>query len=126
MYIRFVVDEFSEESNQRLGVFHAIRYLRDDGELFDYELNQAENIMGWFYDNLESPLDNISKQKLKKSDFLISWFKVSATEHISKVREFVTLLESKGITVNQLTTTKPGKVVYSDDFQIFAKPFVVF
>jgi hypothetical protein len=126
VYIRFVVDEFSEESRQRRGVFHAIRYLIDDGELFDYELNQAENIMGWFYENLESPLDNISKQKLKKSDVLISWFKVSATEHISKVREFVTLLENKGISVNQLKTTKPGKVVYSDDFQIFAKPFVVF
>jgi len=123
VYIRFVVDEFNEESNQRLGIFHAVRYMKDDNEFFDYELEQAEQTMEWFNKHLESPLDYLNKQKSKKSDVFISWFKMSAKEHISKVREFVFLLESKGVVVDQIRTDKPGKIVYSDEFQIFAKPF---
>ena len=123
VYIRFVVDEFNEESNQRLGIFHAVRYMEDDNEFFDYELEQAEQTMEWFNKHLESPLDYLNKQKSKKSDVFISWFKMSAKEHISKVREFVFLLESKGVVVDQIRTDKPGKIVYSDEFQIFAKPF---
>jgi len=123
VYIRFVVDEFNEESNQRLGIFHAVRYMKDDNEFFDYELEQAEQTMEWFNKHLESPLDYLNKQKSKKSDVFISWFKMSAKEHISKVREFVFLLESKGVVVDQIRTDKPGKIVYSDEYQIFAKPF---
>lgn len=123
MYIRFVVDEFNEESNQRLGIFHAIRYMKDDNEFFDYELEQAEQTMEWFNNHLESPLHYLNKQKSKKSDVFISWFKMSAKEHISKVREFVFLLENKGVVVDQIRTDKPGKIVYSDEYQIFAKPF---
>ena len=126
MYIRFVVDELNEESNQRLGIFHAVRYMKDDNEFFDYELEHAESIMGWFNKHLESPLDYLNKQKSKKSDIFISWFKMSATEHISKAREFVFLLENKGVIVEQLKTENPGKIVYSDENQIFAKPFVRF
>lgn len=123
MYIRFVVDEFNEESNQRLGIFHAVRYMKDDNEFYDYELEQAERTMGWFNKNLNSPLDYLNKQKSKKSDVFISWFKMSATEHITRVREFVFLLENKGVIVEQIKTDNPGKIVYSDEHQIFAKPF---
>ena len=124
MYLRFVVNEFSEEANQRLGIFHAIRYLKDDGEFLPYELAQAEQTMNWFSNNLESPLDYLNKQKSKKSDVFVSWFKVSAKLHIQKVREFAILLESKGVIVEQLKTNSPGKIVYEDDYQVFAKPFV--
>ena len=79
MYIRFVVDELNEESNQRLGVFHAVRYMKDDNLFYDYELEQAEKIMGWFNKFLDSPLDFLNKKKSNKSDVCISWFKVSAT-----------------------------------------------
>lgn len=123
MYIRFVVDEFNEESNQRLGIFHAVKYMKDDNKFFDYELEQAEQTMEWFNKHLESPLDYLNKQKSKKSDIFISWFKMSAKEHITKVREFVFLLESKGVVVDQIRTDRPGKIVYSDEYQIFAKPF---
>lgn len=126
MYIRFVIDDVCEESNQRLGIFQAVSYLKDDNVLFDYELAHAECILNWFNKNLESPFDHLNKQKLKKSDIYISWFKISAIEHIAKVREFVSLLENKDVFVDQIRAVNPGKIVYLDDFQVFAKPFKKF
>ncbi|MDU0354469.1 hypothetical protein RS130_11465 [Paraglaciecola aquimarina] len=123
MYLRFVVNEFNEESNQRLGIFHAIRYLKDDGEFLPYELAQAESVMNWFSNHLESPLDYLNKQKSKKSDVFISWFKVSARLHIQKVREFAIILEGKGVIVEQLKTDNPVEIVYEDDHQVFARPY---
>ncbi|MEZ8579435.1 hypothetical protein AB6D24_06290 [Vibrio splendidus] len=76
---------------------------------YDYELEHIAEVMGWFDENLESPLDYLNKQKSKKSDVYISWFLESSSEHISKVREFVFLVESKGVAVDQLRTETPGK-----------------
>lgn len=126
MYIRFVINEFCPESNQRLGLFHAVRYMKDDNKFLDYELEQAKRTMDWFNNNLESPLDYLNTQKLRKADIFISWFKISAKKHISKVREFVVLLESKGVVVEQIRTDRPGKIVYSDEYQVFAKPYQKF
>ncbi len=126
MYIRFFVNEIAEESGQKLGIFHAIRYLNDDGELSVIECELADQIMTWFSNNLESPLDNLNKQKSKKSEIYISWFKVSAKKHISKARELACILENKDISVEMFTTDKPGKIVYEDEFQIFSMPYKVF
>lgn len=126
MYIRFVVDEIDEDSCQRKGIFQAISGMKKQDDFYDYELDYIAESMGWFDENLESPLDYLNKQKSQKSDVYISWFIESASEHIAKVREFVFLVESKGVVVSQIRTVNPGKIVYSDEFQIFAKPFTRF
>ena len=54
-YIRFVVLEIHPDSGQQVGVFHAVRYLRDDGVLSPEELQRASELMEWFNDNLEKP-----------------------------------------------------------------------
>ena len=126
MYIRFSVNEIAEESGQKLGILHAIRYLNDDGELSKIEFELADKIMTWFSSNLKSPLDNLNKKKSKKSEIYISWFKISAKKHISKARELVSILENKNISVEMLTTDKPGKIVYEDEFQVFSMPYKVF
>ncbi|MCZ4293308.1 hypothetical protein [Vibrio sinaloensis] len=126
MYIRFVVDEIDEDSCQRKGIFQAISGMKKQDDFYDYELDYIAEVMGWFDENLESPLDYLNKQKSQKSDVYISWFIESASEHIAKVREFVFLVESKGVVVSQIRTVNPGKIVYSDEFQIFAKPFTRF
>ena len=55
MYLRFVVAEFDEDSNMELGVFHAIRNLRDEGKLLDFEEEQHDLIREWFNEHLEKP-----------------------------------------------------------------------
>lgn len=126
MYIRFTVHEISEESGQKLGIFHAIRYLYDDGELTDLEFDLADRLMAWFSKNLGSPLRYLNKQKSKKSVIYISWFKVSSKSHIEKARELASILENKDISVEVLKTNKPGKIVFEDEHQIFARPYKKF
>jgi hypothetical protein len=53
----------------------------------------------------------------------ISWFKLSATEHVSRMRELVALLEHKDIAVEEFRTDKPGYIVYDDAHQVAAIPF---
>jgi hypothetical protein len=48
MYLRFVVSELHQDSDRGLGVFHAARYLRDDGHLFPYEEAHLEDLIEWF------------------------------------------------------------------------------
>lgn len=67
-----------------MGIFHAVRYMRDDGELTEEEFNIADELMGWFSDNMKSPIEYLNKQKSKKSEVYISWFKDSAREHIKR------------------------------------------
>lgn len=126
MYIRFVVDEIDEGSGQRKGIFQAIGNMKRQDVFYEYELEHIADVMDWFNENLESPLDYLNKQKLRKSEVCISWFIESASEHIAKVREFVCLVESKGVVVSQIRTDNPGKTVYVDEYQLFAKPFTRF
>lgn len=123
MYVRFVVDQIDEDSNQRKGIFQAISCMKKQEVFYDYELEHIAEVMAWFDENLESPLDYLNTQKSKKSEVYISWFLESSSKHISKIREFVFLVESKGVAVEQLRTESPGKIVYADKFQVFAKPF---
>ncbi|MHB8882634.1 MAG: hypothetical protein ACYC69_14145 [Thermodesulfovibrionales bacterium] len=116
MFIRFIVNEKHVKSTSRLGIFHAIRYLRDDGELTDDELREMDQVMEWFADHMEAP-DRLSRTKA------ISWFKDSPKEHISNIRKIVAVLRTHDIEVEMVRTDKPGYLVYEDDYQIFAEPF---
>src|SRR5438045_1964025 len=55
MYIRFVVAHIDEDSERKLGVFHAVCYLREQGELYAYEEEQHDSLRRWFNKNLERP-----------------------------------------------------------------------
>ena len=67
------------------------------------------------------------RSKSKKHDKqrkAISWFKESAKEHIQNIREIAVILENHGISVSMITTDRPGYIVYEDEYQITAEPFV--
>ena len=53
----------------------------------------------------------------------ISWFKSSAIKYIHKMREYSQILESHDVLVIQITTERPGNIVYEDEHQIAAIPF---
>src|SRR5882724_5007599 len=125
MYLRFVVADIDEDSGEELGVFHAVRYLRDDGKLFWYEEEQHDLIREWFNNNLEKPtrFTNSKPPFYRKKSKAISWFKDSAYGHIAHARSLVTILQNHGVSVQMLKTERVGYVVYEDEHQIVAEPF---
>lgn len=53
----------------------------------------------------------------------VTWLNMSATEHVSRMRQLVTLLDQRDAAVEELRTTKPGYIVYEDEYQVAAVPF---
>jgi len=58
-----------------------------------------------------------------KENISTSWFKDSATEIISKIREIQLILENNEIFVEVQQSKKPGYIIYEDEFQIVVDPF---
>jgi hypothetical protein len=125
MYLRFVVTQIDEDSERALGVFHAVRYLRDAGKLHEFEEYQHDMVRWWFNQNLERPkrLTAAKAPFCRKKNRALSWFKDTALEHVSHVREVVAILENHGVHVQTLKAQRVGYIVYEDEYQIVAEPF---
>jgi hypothetical protein len=80
MYLRYVVAEIHEDSERELGVFHAVRYLRDEDKLHAYEEEQLDSIVQWFNEHLEKPTRFTASKPpfYRKTNKAISWFKDNA------------------------------------------------
>ena len=124
-YLRFVVADLDVNSGKELGVFHAVLRLRERGKLHAYEEKLHDSTRQWFNENLEKPTRFTASKPphYRKPNKAISWFKDTAIEHISHIRDLVGVLENHGVAVKTLKTDRVGYVVYEDEFQIVAEPF---
>jgi hypothetical protein len=126
MYLRFVVADLDEDSGMELGIFHAVRNLREGGKLYSYEEEQHDQIRKWFNENLQKPTRFTASKPpfYRKKNKAISWFKDNAHEHIARARSLVAILLNHGVSVQMLKTERVGYVVYEDEYQIVAEPFI--
>jgi hypothetical protein len=125
MYLRFVAAEIDEDSERELGVFHAVRNLRDEEKLHAHEEEQHDSIVQWFNEHLEKPTRFTASKPpfYRKTNKAISCFKDTAHEHLARVRELVAILEHHGVSVRMLKSNRVEYIVYEDEFQIVAQPF---
>jgi hypothetical protein len=93
MYLRFVVPEIDEDSGRELGVFHAVRNLREEGKLYPHEEDEHDSIRAWFNENLDKPTRFTASKPpyYRKKSKAVSWFKDTAHEHLSRVRSLVAI-----------------------------------
>ena len=117
MYVRFVVGTNRESPRYQTGVVTELRMLRDSGELPDYYLDHVEELFEWI--NSELPCPPFSKSQWSKD--AICWFKDSAQDLISRLRDMIAILEIHDRPVRTITTTDPGRICYEDDYQVVAQ-----
>ena len=122
-FIRFAVTTRDASSDQQQGVFTALYALEDARALLPHEEEWFQGIERWFDENLARPSRLAWSSRPNAPERAISWFKLSATEHVSRMRELVALLEHKDIAVEEFRTDKPGYIVYEDAHQVAAIPF---
>jgi hypothetical protein len=123
MFIRFVIDEMDADSGRRQGLFQAADALSESGVLSREDDDRLESIYAWFKKNLKVP-DRLSlSPRANRKAQAISWFKDTATEHISKMREYQTILERYGLRIHVIKSKRLGYVVYEDAHQVAAYPF---
>jgi hypothetical protein len=123
MYMRFVVKQLDPDSGRRQGLFQAGGRLGRSGILTKTDSERLTAIEVWFSKNLRRPSRLAISTKPHRKAQAISWLKISAHEHINKMREFQQILERNGLGVELLRTAQPGYIVYEDEFQVAAYPF---
>jgi hypothetical protein len=116
MFLRFAAHSVDERTSREIGLFTALYRLETAGSLSNYETSWFGEQERWFNEHLQKPSGLTTPAA-------VLWFKSTATEHITRMRALVELLEHKDVPVVVLETDKPGYIVYEDDHQIAAVPF---
>ena len=125
MYIRFITGEIHDNTSHEVGVFQAAYGLRRNRHLLEHEEARLTELLDWFNANLPKPtrLTTSKPPYYRKQNRAISWFKDIATEHISKLREVVSILNEHDVHTEMIQTDRPGYIVYEDNYQIVAEAF---
>ncbi|MBR0692847.1 hypothetical protein [Bradyrhizobium lablabi] len=124
--LRFVLQRSHPDTGVEDGVFSAAYELRDRTQVSVQEREQLENLLSWFRKNLAIP-ERFNRTKSKgyyrRKTAGVSWLKPTATEHIEKMRALASVLENNGYGVTQITTDRPGYIIFEDLHQVIAEPF---
>jgi hypothetical protein len=118
MFLRFTTLNLNEKSGQPVGIFHAVRYLRDDGLLTGEQEGIANEVFDWLYDHLDAPGHHV----LEANPEAVSWFRTTATNHIAQAERLIPILEAHGYRVTSARLLDPGTIVYADSAQVLAMP----
>jgi hypothetical protein len=116
VYIRFVVGTNREAPRYQTGAVVELRMLRDSGELPDYDIDSINELFEWI--NRELPCPPFDGAGWSKD--AICWFKDGAQDLISRFRDMIAILEIHGRPVRTIRTSKPGTILYEDDYQVVA------
>lgn len=121
MYVRFVAAAPSQNAYRATGIFTILRWLRDDGKLDQQEIEFLNEIFEWYNTHLPAPPFREKLQKKAWTDDAVAWFRDDAKEYIEKMWDMVAVLKAHGEPVRFVQTNNPGKIVYSDEYQIVAE-----
>jgi hypothetical protein len=116
MFFRLEVSEIHQESGQPMGIFHAVRYLRDDDVLSPAELIVADQVFDWMWAHLDAPDQAI----LAAHPTAVSWFRATATEGLRQAELIAAILQAHGQVVVRRQAEDPGPLVYQDALQVLA------
>jgi hypothetical protein len=89
-----------------------------EGRLEIYEEEILKSAFAWLNKNLPTPTKVVESGK----NHAISWFKDSANEPIERMWSIVAVLRENGILVDVVRTSNPGRILYEDEWQVFAAP----
>ncbi|NSX53396.1 hypothetical protein [Parasulfitobacter algicola] len=113
--------------NARSGFFCAAYELRNAPILDQAQHDQLEALLDWFRKNVAIPKRfNKSKSKgyYRRDAKGLSWFRADANEALGKAFELVALLKENGYQIELLRTGRIGYIIYEDDVQTVAEPFL--
>lgn len=119
MYVRFIV--LAPRRRRAFGLFRADTWLLDDPSLPAWLRRPIDEHYKWFNANLCSPYGR-ARPGRRIHVTAVSWFTPGAHAHIARARELATLIDEAGHLTAMIVARHVGHVVYSDAFQVVAKP----
>ena len=124
--IRFVVPGNTIWTGAAVGLIQYAYRLRDDVPLSVNDRSSLLSALAWLDEHLPVPTRfNRSRSKgyYRRATAAISWFRDTATYHIGLLRVISGVAKRYSVDVIELTTCRPGYIVYEDDVQVVAEPF---
>jgi hypothetical protein len=115
-YIRFQTALRCSKTSRPLGIFGAAGRVEDVLDLPDVTRGWLRSTLEWFNENLTFPRLNPGEWRS------IFWFRDEAQSVVAHVWELIAILRDEGVSVCMQRTSKPGQIVYEDNFQIAAVP----
>lgn len=122
-YLRFVTTKIDPDSGRRRGLFQAAGDLEAARRLSREELEELKALQRWFAEHLNAPDRFARSERPGAAPRAISWFKSSATQHISNMRAMCRILNRHGVATEMILTARPGYIVFEDEHQVAAEPF---
>ena len=123
MYIRFVITKRDENSHEPQGIFQALYDMKERNQLSVEEVIVVMDILRWFDKHLHRPARFSRSRKRTSKKQAISWYKITAQEHINRMYELINILRYHNVPVRVLKTDRQGYIVYEDEFQVVSEPF---
>jgi hypothetical protein len=120
-YTKFVA-LLLEDDDHETGFITVAHHLRDEGILEEEMHNELAENLQWIEENLPKRPDFPQDQDDLSSP--MSWLKESSINHLQKMRNIQRILEENDILVEIFEVDTPGKIIYEDDWQVVALPFV--
>ncbi len=121
--IRFVTDGRHLPYGHRTGIFPSAYKARRENWLASGRHDELCDLLLWFSDNLPVPDRFAASRQHNGKHSGISWIRSSAADHMRRLRRIADLLDGVGVQVQELRTTRPGYILYEDEFQVVALPF---
>lgn len=106
-----------------MGLLQPAYDLSEDDNVPSHDREELQRLISWFRKHLKKPARLRRSRRPHRPNKALSWFKPGAQEHISKAREIIAIIERNGVLIREISTDRPGYVVYEDEFQIVAEPF---
>jgi hypothetical protein len=122
MFIRFVTANVIRQLRVEAGVFTVAYAVARESFVPEHERSRLAELLAWFDSNLRVP-KRLTRSRRSCDHRAICWFKPSAKEHISQMRELVWILENNLVFIRMIRARHPGYVVYEDEAQVAAEPF---
>jgi hypothetical protein len=124
MFLRFETYRLDLDSGMPEGLFTQAYALFDSDHLPESQRLAIDEHLSWFRKNLPIP-DRFSRKRNSshKKAHGIAWFKDTAVHPLARMRELARLVEDLGYSVRVVRTSRPGYIVYEDEYQVIAEPF---
>ena len=124
MYLRFISPFEGEWWSCRKGIdcglFQGSRIAREQGLVPSYLKDALSDELGWFNKNLAAPKGRYFDHR--KNNVGICWFKEDAAIFVQRCWRIVAVLKAADVDISFVRTRNPGMILYSDRYQIIAKP----
>jgi len=120
-HVGFITARRHWSSGVPSGLFHSASALEDNADVPLADRRALDDIMVWFKVNLPVP-DSFTVHEDQWRTKGISWFRDSASEHISRMRGMAAILERNDVPTQMITAKVVGRIIYQDEFQVVAMP----